>query len=119
PQLYHHTSLIHFYFASLLSPVLSSLSFLFTAPATTAIYTLSLHDALPISPRPTTTRPFSPRYGPLADSIWPGADRLKAQQRAVGVSTTYSVRSSGERPIPFGRSSGKIASRIDEPSAFA
>src|SRR5205807_10132853 len=31
---------------------LSFLSFFFTAPATTAIYTLSLHDALPISARP-------------------------------------------------------------------
>src|SRR5688572_31395086 len=29
--------------------------FLFTAPATTAIYTLSLHDALPIFPHPRLT----------------------------------------------------------------
>src|SRR5215204_7131040 len=31
--------------------------FFFNDTATTEIYTLSLHDALPISPRPTITRP--------------------------------------------------------------
>src|SRR5207302_10036798 len=33
-------------------PAISRSSFFFTAPATTEIYTLSLHDALPISPVP-------------------------------------------------------------------
>src|SRR5690606_41950323 len=43
---------------------LSSLSFLFPEPATTEIYTLSLHDALPILSRTNSRRRF-PREWPL------------------------------------------------------
>src|SRR5699024_11520818 len=44
-----------------------SLSFFFTATATTEIYTLSLHDALPICPRccPVPPHPPSPRSDSL------------------------------------------------------
>src|SRR5438105_13320624 len=35
-------------------------SFLYRHPATSAIYTLSLHDALPISPQPVRGRPNEP-----------------------------------------------------------
>src|SRR5207302_9227763 len=42
-----------FYFSLLFCPISAcSHFFFFTDPAPTAIYTLSLHDALPISPRP-------------------------------------------------------------------
>src|SRR5690242_21750439 len=36
-------------------------SFFFNDPSTTEIYTLSLHDALPTSSRPSGTRPRTPR----------------------------------------------------------
>src|SRR3970040_2714232 len=38
---------------------LPPLSFFFNDTATTEIYTLSLHDALPISPSPSTSRQYS------------------------------------------------------------
>src|SRR5438876_6083376 len=40
----------------------------FKAPSTTKIYTLSLHDALPISSRPTAAR--APRPSPARSSPW-------------------------------------------------
>ena len=49
----------------------------------------------------------------------PGPARSKAQTRAVGVSATYSRRPSGDRPMPLGCSSGKIARSMREPSASA
>src|SRR5690606_42040429 len=48
----YHSALFFIFYTSL--PL--CLSFFFNAPATTAIYTLSLHDALPISLATTTPR---------------------------------------------------------------
>src|SRR5699024_12555218 len=45
-------------------PHLVCSSFFFNDPAPPAIYTLSLHDALPISPRRGSPQPGSPQPGP-------------------------------------------------------
>src|SRR5207253_9927390 len=47
-------------------PSLPSSSFFFTDPSPTHIYTLSLHDALPISPRPLDCRALKPDRRPIA-----------------------------------------------------
>src|SRR5205809_4835479 len=54
-------------------PQLCTLSFFFNVTATTEIYTLSLHDALPISPRGmgAPLRPHArERHGDLPPSCW-------------------------------------------------
>src|SRR3712207_9017734 len=51
--------------------------FFFNDTATTEIYTLSLHDALPISGRPGCRRPSRRRGGPL-----PAAGRRRGSGRA-------------------------------------
>src|SRR5699024_12564902 len=48
----HHRSLSFFLLYLLLLVILSTFSFVFNTPETTQSYTLSLHDALPISRRP-------------------------------------------------------------------
>src|SRR5262245_64210706 len=52
---------------------LSFLLFFFNDPATTEIYTLSLHDALPICCRAGPRRPCPGRFPPLCRSRPPGA----------------------------------------------
>src|SRR5437588_6848070 len=51
---------------SLYLPIRSALSFFFNDTATTEIYTLSLHDALPISPPESSSRPPWPASAPTA-----------------------------------------------------
>src|SRR5437762_14053283 len=58
-------------------------SFLLNAPSPTEIYTLSLHDALPISPRASTSRPESSAK----------AGRPVATATAVAFETAFSARS--------------------------
>src|SRR5206468_10712543 len=59
-------------------PVLVSL---FTAPATTAIYTLSLHDALPIWRSAARSSPSGDVTKPIALSIPTRASRITASDR--------------------------------------
>src|SRR3712207_8025434 len=61
------------------------LFFFFNDTATTEIYTLSLHDALPIS-TPSGSPPGTPRRWPTAGTTWP----------ITGTST----RASGRSPTP-------------------
>src|SRR6266487_5113574 len=62
------------------------LFFFFNDTATTEIYTLSLHDALPISPRP-------PRRSPACGCWpwWPGPDRKSTRLNSSHPSISYAV----------------------------
>src|SRR6266550_668921 len=61
---------------------LSSFSFFFNDTATTEIYTLSLHDALPISARVSSRQP---RPGPRQHAHAPRADAPRRQERGARV----------------------------------
>src|SRR3712207_8191063 len=55
---------------------MSAASFFFNDTATTEIYTLSLHDALPILPfSPRIARVATSKYRLSISTIWPGVDR--------------------------------------------
>src|SRR6266853_6385069 len=61
---------MHIQYKSFMTSALNNLFFFFNDTATTEIYTLSLHDALPISSRPRTALPSCSsrnprRYRPL------------------------------------------------------
>src|SRR5437764_13649834 len=60
-SLYSNVSLLHYVSFLLLPHLLLSSFFFFNATATTEIYTLSLHDALPILARPAATANRRPR----------------------------------------------------------
>src|SRR5690349_23766418 len=76
------------------------LFFFFNDPTTTEIYTLSLHDALPIWPRPGVPRPphRSPRRGPRPHPLprwrraagWP-SDRKSTRLNSSHVEISYAV----------------------------
>src|SRR5439155_27183286 len=70
----------------LLPPLPHSLSFLFTTPPTPDIYTLSLHDALPIWQR---ARPLAGPHGGR------GARPLARDARRVSGARVHAARSSG------------------------
>src|SRR5436309_14514236 len=83
------------YFTRLFSFVfrfhLSVFFFFFTDTATTDIYTLSLHDALPLSPRPL--RPSwrrAPATPPVAPPV-PPPDRKSTRLNSSHVKNTYAV----------------------------
>src|SRR6266496_4884830 len=73
--------------------------FFFNDTATTEIYTLSLHDALPICSRPCVAEavcagsPTPPREGPIAESGGPGAraDRKSTRLNSSHVEISYAV----------------------------
>src|SRR3712207_8265984 len=71
------------------------LFFFFNDTATTEIYTLSLHDALPICP----SRGSGPRRGPTG---WRRSARTAATRAGAGISRTW--WSAGPPPLPPGRS---------------
>src|SRR3712207_7484284 len=60
--------------------------FFFNDTATTEIYTLSLHDALPISQRPRARgradRPHRGHLGGAAPGLWPGRPSRRDDRRA-------------------------------------
>src|SRR5690554_7508819 len=62
--------------------------FFFNDPATTEIYTLSLHDALPIWSLPD--RPHVP-YRPLLSSAQPWVDRKSTRLNSSHVRISYAV----------------------------
>src|SRR5690349_23812302 len=82
------------------SPLLLSFFFFFNDPATTEIYTLSLHDALPISalncsrwraaPAPRRTPPPTPPAAPGA-SCWGARDRKSTRLNSSHVEISYAV----------------------------
>src|SRR5437870_13789671 len=81
--------IIHFFFISLISFIL--FFFFFNDTATTEIYTLSLHDALPISylftPSAKAVRPREPR-----PSHWPlTSDRKSTRLNSSHVAISYAV----------------------------
>src|SRR6266700_5198950 len=63
--------------------------FFFNDPATTEIYTLSLHDALPISSRPKL--PPSPACGLRPATAMRGRDRKSTRLNSSHVKTSYAV----------------------------
>src|SRR5690349_25160218 len=60
--------------------------FFFNDTATTEIYTLSLHDALPISPLPPAPRPR-----PLTRAWWRTLDRKSTRLNSSHVEISYAV----------------------------
>src|SRR3712207_8983549 len=58
------------------------LFFFFNDTATTEIYTLSLHDALPISPTPRSIEDDRPRTGLLSRGVLPMAVTLRTARPA-------------------------------------
>src|SRR5688572_31388059 len=62
----------------------TQLRFFFNDPATTEIYTLSLHDALPISARKRQTQRRAPTPGrglaPSSASTWPERARQRSEE---------------------------------------
>src|SRR5215211_8930306 len=71
------------FFTSLLLAVLFFFFFFFNDTATTEIYTLSLHDALPISRPPRTPRPTRHRRWQAIAAGARGGDRPAARARAA------------------------------------
>src|SRR5437868_12152016 len=79
--------------------LLNSLLFFFNDTAPTEIYTLSLHDALPISPArtpptraPPRNRPSGSRLGPAAPHPGPDeVDRKSTRLNSSHVSISYAV----------------------------
>src|SRR6478736_6930501 len=67
--------------------VRSSRFFFFNDTATTEIYTLSLHDALPISSRPALTRPCGPGPWPWG----PAPDRKSTRLNSSHSQSSYAV----------------------------
>src|SRR5438132_4054926 len=66
--------------------------FFFTATATTEIYTLSLHDALPISPpRAGATRPAAPRRSPAGERHGRRGDRKSTRLNSSHTVISYAV----------------------------
>src|SRR5437879_12629157 len=66
--------------------------FFFNDPATTAIYTLSLHDALPISARPPPTRTRHPCPAPTrARRRFPPEDRKSTRLNSSHRCISYAV----------------------------
>src|SRR5256885_8709453 len=64
--------------------------FFFNDTATTEIYTLSLHDALPISPRAPGRRPRLPAPGPARDDPL-GGDRKSTRLNSSHLVISYAV----------------------------
>src|SRR5207249_11486669 len=91
--------------------------FLFTAPSTPQIYTLSLHDALPIS--------SSERCPCAANGDWASSPIVRSRRGSSPVSTrhrpssprrTTAVGSTGSRAVPCTRSeehTSELQSRFD------
>src|SRR5437868_14721112 len=79
------------YFVSCLCYLTLSL-FFFNAPAPTEIYTLSLHDALPISPRSSASdRPRGQPDRPAPTCRLPCGDRKSTRLNSSHVSISYAV----------------------------
>src|SRR5580704_9920649 len=68
----------------------SSFPFFFNDTATTEIYTLSLHDALPISARPSAARPRARTAHPPA-ATRTGRDRKSTRLNSSHPSISYAV----------------------------
>src|SRR6266511_628086 len=64
--------------------------FFFNDTATPEIYTLSLHDALPISPRAWSRTPAWPRPAPAGTSA-PRGDRKSTRLNSSHVKSSYAV----------------------------
>src|SRR6266513_3648238 len=77
---------------SLVSLIVFFFLFFFHDTATTEIYTLSLHDALPIRPRETRVRARSAREGSgTSEAPGPKPDRKSTRLNSSHVSISYAV----------------------------
>src|SRR5437868_13701507 len=89
--IYHHIPPTLVCFFSISSLSFSFSLFFFNDTATTEIYTLSLHDALPISPR-STAGPCAPwRRGGRATHPSSSTDRKSTRLNSSHVSISYAV----------------------------
>src|SRR3712207_9190836 len=74
--------------------------FFFNDTATTEIYTLSLHDALPISPAPDRTGPARTVSGPVSATDTHNCVRSRRSQvNSVAVPNLQRVRPGGAMPV--------------------
>src|SRR5690349_22228827 len=67
------------------SPSYSLFSFFFNDTATTEIYTLSLHDALPISGNPAPPRPRSPE----SSMIFVSSSRVRLDRKSTRLNSSH------------------------------
>src|SRR5437773_5050764 len=65
--------------------------FFFNLPATTAIYTLSLHDALPISSVATATSSFDPAVRRATHASASRTDRKSTRLNSSHITNSYAV----------------------------
>src|SRR5699024_12247180 len=81
--------------ASLSSTMLRTLVFLslffFNAPATTEIYTLSLHDALPISPAPRRSRTADRACAPSASRSCSWTPRWRSEEHTSELQSRFDL----------------------------
>src|SRR5207253_9170946 len=89
----------------LLYPLFCLFSFFFNDPATTSIYTLSLHDALPIFSGPDTSN----------SALEPGCTRQAARLgNSRANSASPSERSASARRLVWARTSGRSEEHTSE-----
>src|SRR5215471_3199607 len=88
--------------------------FFFNDTATTEIYTLSLHDALPISARPAGVR--DPHADPVPRHHRPGRDRKSTRLNSSHVEISYAVFClKKKKPLGTGRTITYLARAIELP----
>src|SRR5215510_15170065 len=80
-----------FFFFLIFYFILPLFFFFFNDTATTEIYTLSLHDALPISPRASRSRAATRLPAWLEASIRPPRDRKSTRLNSSHVAISYAV----------------------------
>src|SRR3712207_7436231 len=86
--------------------------FFFNDTATTEIYTLSLHDALPISPAPDRTGPARTVSGPVSATDTHNCVRSRRSQvNSVAVPNLQRVRPGGAMPVRSEEHTSELQSR--------
>src|SRR5207248_6369168 len=87
-----------------------SLFFFFDDPATTEIYTLSLHDALPISDRNARAQPFRERH-----DVRSNAATLVGEQFAGASDPGLHLVENQQQPMPIAKRSEEHTSELQSP----
>src|SRR5256885_17245665 len=89
--------------SSIVHSLVSSIFFFFNDTATTEIYTLSLHDALPISPPASFPVASTGRIGPSTrvTSRWDSSNAGRARKNPSGLSRSEEHTSELQSPCNF------------------
>src|SRR5690606_41894165 len=93
-SLFHYTlsSYHHLHLLVLNPPTIDLLSFFVNDPSTTEIYTLSLHDALPICKRSPCSGHGSERTAGTAERTWPetsACDRHQGDRKSTRLNSSH------------------------------